>query len=491
MKPLSPTDAMFLWLEQRRHPMHVAGLQLYTPPPGAGKDFVKELLEGWRKHTVAQPPFNLRARFRLGHWFWEDDTEFELDYHVRHSALPQPGRIRELLALVSRLHGALMDRTRPLWELNVIEGLADGRIAVYAKVHHAMFDGVAAARMLAAVLSEDPTEERPPLWAQRRPARTPHAESAPTTPAPTPSRFEPLLGVLRAGAEIMPGIGSGLWEIVRAAHLHPSDAKPFQAPPTMFNVAISGSRRFAAQSYSLERIKALGKAAGATVNDVTLAVCSGALRRYLQAQNALPDKPLIAMVPVSVRSADHEEGGNHVAMLLANLATNVEDPLARLKLIKESTTAAKERLGKMSRLEQVAHAAAMATPMGPSILTGYAKKRPIFNLVISNVPGPKKPLYMNGLPLDEIYPVSIPMDYMALNITIGGYCDQLGFGYTACRRSVPGLQRFLDHTDESLRELEAALGLGQPAAADAAAVSASEPVAAVAAGNGASEELRE
>src|ERR1700689_5224716 len=161
-KPLSPTDAMFLGLEGPRQPMHVAGLHLYTPPAGSGADFVQKLVEAWREHPQACEPFNQRVKFRLGPWFWEEDTEFELDYPLRHSALPRPGRIRELLSLVSRLQGTLMDRTRPLWEINLIEGLADGRVALCMKVHHSLFDGVAAMKMMAAVLSPDPLEQRPP-----------------------------------------------------------------------------------------------------------------------------------------------------------------------------------------------------------------------------------------------------------------------------------------------------------------------------------------
>jgi diacylglycerol O-acyltransferase / wax synthase len=454
MKPLSPTDAMFLWLEGRRQPMHVAALQLYTPPAGAGFDFVQKLVESWRDHITAEYPFTQRVKFRLGHWFWEDDTEFELDYHLRHSALPRPGRVRELLALVSRLHGALMDRTRPLWEIHVIEGLADGRLAMYVKLHHALFDGVASMRLMQSVLSEDPTERRPPIWAQRRKPR-PSAPAETPSPAPMPGLVE---RALRAGSEIVPGVGSGLRELVRSAHGRESDAQPFHAPPTMFNVKISGSRRFAAQSYQLDRFKTIGKAAGATINDVTLAVCSGALRRYLLAHDALPDKPLIAMVPVSVRGTD-SEGGNQVSILLANLATHLEDPLERMRRVIESTTLAKDRLSKMSRLERIAHAAAMSAPMGASMVTGHARRRPIYNVVISNVPGPQKPFFLDGMRLDESYPVSIPIDYLALNITITGYDGQLGFGYVACRSSVPALQRMLDCTDDALAELESALGI--------------------------------
>jgi diacylglycerol O-acyltransferase len=222
----------------------------------------------------------------------------------------------------------------------------------------------------------------------------------------------------------------------------------------MFNVRISSSRRFAAQSFSLARIKKVGKAAGATVNDVALAMCAGALREYLVTHNALPGQPLIAMVPVSVRAADGPEGGNQVAVILANLATQVEDAGQRLETIVASTRRAKERMAQMNRVEQMAYAAAALSPMAVTSLLGLDRFRPAFNLVISNVPGPTKPLYWNGARLDESYPVSIPIDGQAINITLTSYCDQVAFGYTACRRSVPGMQRLLDFTENALAELE-------------------------------------
>jgi diacylglycerol O-acyltransferase len=461
---------MFLWLEGWRQPMHVGALQLYTPPADAGPDFVRQLVDSWRGHPTAQPPFDHHAHFRFGHWFWEPDAEFELDYHLRHSALPRPGRVRELLSLVSRLHGTLMDRTRPLWEIHLIEGLADGRLALYVKIHHAMFDGVAAMRLMTKALSADPDLRKPPLWAQVRPPRQPVEPLGVGVGVPdgvadaAPGLLE---RALRFGAEIAPGVSSGLRELVRKDSLGDADAQPFHAPPTMFNVKISGSRRFAAQSYALERVRAIGKATGASVNDVILGVCAGTLRRYLLSQQALPDRPLIAMVPVSVRdvgatpgaSDDGGGGGNQISILLANLATDLDDPLARLQRIVDSTTMAKDRLSQMTRLERIAHAGAMSAPMGASMVTGHARKRPIYNVIISNVPGPRETLYVDGLRLDESYPVSIPVDYLALNITVTGYAGKLGFGFIACRRSVPALQRMLDCTDESIAELEAALGL--------------------------------
>ncbi len=458
MKALSPTDSLFMWMETRSQPMHIAGLNLYTPPKGAGPGFVGQLMTAWRAHLTAQAPFNQRPVLKMGRWFWEADTEFELDYHLRHLALPQPGRIRELLALVSQLHASLLDRNRPLWEVYVIEGLPGGRFATYSKIHHALVDGVTGARIMADALSATQKTIKSPLWAQQ-------LVKHPRAPLGTASQrlLQSISDAARAGGEILPGLGSGLWELVRR-NANDAAAQPFQAPPTPFNVRISGSRRFAAQSFSLARFKSIGKAAGATVNDVTLAVCAGVLRRHLLAQNALPGAPLIAMVPVSLHGQT-DAGGNQVALLLANLNTDEPNPALRLQKIVASTTLAKNRLKGMGRLEKLAHAAASLAPAGPSVLSGDARKRPPFNVVISNVPGPAHTLYLNRARLDEVYPVSIPTHYLALNITISGYGDALGFGFVACRRSVPSLQRMLDYTEESLQELEGARA--RPTAPDA------------------------
>lgn len=453
MQALSPTDSAFLWMETRNQPMHVAGLNIYTPPAGAGVDFVAQLLEQWGRQVSAQPPFNLRPVLRMGLWHWEEDKEFELNYHLRHLALPYPGRIRELLIMVSRLHGNLLDRNRPLWEAYVIEGLPEGRFATYIKIHHALVDGVTGARMMASGLSRSATEQKPPLWTQ-----TYKAHPAGNKPVAAAGLLQQISDAAKAGRDILPGIGAGLWDMLRvgAGAAQGDAALPFQAPASPFNVEISGSRRFAAQSYALSRLRRIGAAAGATINDVTLAICAGALRRYLQAQKKLPAKPLIAMVPVSLHG-ETDAGGNQVTLLLANLATHLDDPVQRLQAIVRSTSEAKQRLSTMPRLQKMAHGMTTIAPLGPGMVTGSARRRPVFNVVISNVPGPKETLYLNTARLDEVYPVSIATHYLALNITISGYGDKLGFGYTACRRSVPALQRMLDYTDESIAELEAAL----------------------------------
>ncbi len=457
MKPMNPQDGLFFIIEQRKQPMHVASLQIFTPPKGAGDDFVQTLYQSWRTHLAASKPFNLRPVKQSGLWCWEEDKEFDLDYHLRHLALPRPGRIRELLVLVSQLHATLLDRNRPLWECYLIEGLADGRFALYLKIHHGLVDGVTGIRMVSAALSTRAKEIKPPIWAQVH-AKPGRPASTAALPVAKKSLLQPLYDAYQTGSEVLPGLGSGLLDVIRG-ELGKGRGRitlPLQAPPTPFNVEITGSRRFVAQSYSLERIKRLGAVAEATVNDVTLALCASALRQYLQAHDALPGKSLTAMVPVSLHG-ETSKGGNQVGIILASLATDVADPVERLAKIVASTSAAKKRLKLMSRVEKMAHAAMTLAPMLPGTLTGGSLKRPVFNVVISNVPGPQETLYLNGARLDEAYPVSIPADYQALNITVSSNGENLGFGFTACRRSVPGLQRMVDHIEMALRELEAAL----------------------------------
>lgn len=452
MKALSPQDAMFLIMERRRQPMHVAGLQLFTSPAGTGAKFARELVDHARGFQQPERPWNQRLSFRRGFWHWRDDEHFDLDHHFRYISLPQPGRIRELLAYVSHEHSGLMDRSRPLWEMHAIEGLPDNRFAVYSKIHHALFDGMSAMKVARSFFTEDPDiDDSPPLWAM-----PPRKRSRTAGEINTANPFTALTDAVAANYRVLPGIYRGLKDLFGSADA--TEVKPYQAPPTIFNQNISASRRFAGDTYELERMKRVAKACSATLNDIALAMCSGALREYLIANNALPDRPLIAMVPVSVASADHD-GGNQVAAILANLGTHIADPSIRLKTIIQSTKAAKSRMKEMSRVEQLAYAGAALGAIPLTTVTGFDKIHPPFNVVISNVPGPEKPLYWNGARLDEMYPLSIPIDGQAMNITLNSYTDRMAFGFTACSRRVPSMQRLLDYTEKALADLETAADL--------------------------------
>jgi diacylglycerol O-acyltransferase len=454
MKALSPADQLFLWMEKRQQPMHVGGLQLFTFPEGAGPEYVKDLADSLRTYSRPQPPFNQRLIRGFTQTFWEEDPHFDLEHHFRHEALPRPGRVRELLARISAEHSNLMDRERPLWEVHLIEGLEGRRFALYTKAHHAMTDGVSAMRLNIRAFSTDPNERHlPPIWA-----------IPPQTTAPPPTtrhivnslaRFHSTLGKQLA---TLPTVIREINQTILNTRHNTKQVSIFQAPQSILNQPITGSRRFAAQSYPIARIKAIGKALGGTVNDVVLAICASALREYLISQHALPNDPLIAMVPVSIRQ-DNSEGGNHVAMILANLATHIADPSRRIQIIMDSVKAAKERLSRMTPEEALNYTALMMTPTGIQMATGVAPKLQAFNVVISNVPGPKEPLYWNGAALKGIYPLSIPVDRIALNITLLSYIDQLEVGLTACRRTLPSMQRLLDYLETGIHELEVATGI--------------------------------
>ncbi|MCU1455234.1 MAG: diacylglycerol O-acyltransferase [Acidimicrobiales bacterium] len=458
MAPMPLTDAMFLLGETREHPMHVGGLQLFTAPEGAGPDFLRQLHEDVLEHDDVSPLFRRRA-YRslttLGQWAWGDDPQMDLEYHVRHSALPRPGRIRELLALTSRLHGTLLDRNRPLWEAHLIEGLEGRQFAVYTKIHHAMFDGVAALRLLGRALSEDPDErDAPPPWAlPPRPRRTGSVGSADALSLPQRAAT----GVARAASEMV-GVGQALVTMVQEALHDQAASLPFQAPRTMLNVPITGARRFAAQSWSLDRVKRVAKDTGSTLNDVVLAMSAGALRAYLDEQGELPEQSLIAMVPVALRKAeDSDAGGNAVGTILCNLGTAIVDPLDRLDLIRTSMAHGKAALSGLSPTQITAISAIAMAPLALAPLYRFeGVMPPPFNVVISNIPGPRRPLYWNGARLDGVYPLSIPTDGQAFNITVTSYDDHLEFGLTGCRRRVPHLQRMLAHLETALAELEAA-----------------------------------
>ncbi|MGB3483759.1 MAG: wax ester/triacylglycerol synthase family O-acyltransferase [Mycobacterium sp.] len=456
MELISPTDSVFLVGESREHPMHVGGLQLYQPPEGAGNDFVRELYQEMVAHNEFGPTFRKHPATILGgiaNLGWAYDDDVDIDYHLRRSALPQPGRVRDLLELTSRVHGTLLDRHRPLWEIYLVEGLTDGRFAVLTKVHHALIDGVSALKLVEQTLSEDPddTEVRVPWDPPRPPRRHKPRSSGASSVIPGFSRAVET-------AEALAALIPSTWTLARSALLEQRLTMPFGAPKTMFNVKIGGARRVAAQSWPLERIRRIKSAAGVTLNDVVLAMCASALRAYLLDHGELPEAPLIAMVPVSLRDGgDGGSGGNQVGTILCNLATNLDDPARRLTVISESMSDNKKIFAGLSRTQQLALSALMIAPLGLAVVPGFvATTPPPFNIVISNVPGPRKPLYWKGARLDGNYPLSIVLDGLALNITMVSNGDNLDFGLVGCRRSVPHLQRLLGYLEDALKDLERA-----------------------------------
>ncbi|MFL1454525.1 WS/DGAT/MGAT family O-acyltransferase [Marinobacter sp. GN3S48] len=462
MKRLSSHDAGFLYAERSNMPMHVGGLHLYNYPEGADQDWLREQLTLSTAPVVY--PFNQKlhwplSRGGLPHWVEEDDID--LEYHIRHYSVPKPGRYREMFALVSSLHSTPTHRDRPLWEAHIMEGVDKNRFAIYFKLHHALADGGAAVKILQNSLSEDPEKRGMlPPWANPMPRRA-KAKSAGGSSLVALSAVAEQVQT-QVGA--IPGVLKGLkkyYDGIRRGELDGIVA-PFQAPASMLNQRISQSRRFVAQAYSLTRIKTLAKQYDATLNDIVMAITASALRRYLLEHNALPEQALTALVPVSVRPADSDDYGNAVSLVIASLATNELDPIERLRKIQRSMKEGKELVASMTQSEIMLYSTLMSLPIGLPMLLGMSSQtlRPPFNVTISNVPGPRKPLYWNGAELQGHYPVSIVTNGVALNITVTSYVDQMEFGIVACRKTVPGMQRLIDYLDEALMELEAGAGKG-------------------------------
>jgi diacylglycerol O-acyltransferase / wax synthase len=472
MKKLNFLDTAFLLMESRETPMHVGGFNLFTLPEGADEQkFLHRLAANLRSATELQPPFGDRLKTGrlglLGSAYWEPDNSLDLDYHIRHSALPKPGRFRELFALVSRLHGTLLDRNRPLWEMHLIEGLQKRQFAVYSKYHHAAIDGVRSIHLTQSMYSTNPRarihdsplslaagERYRANLAAQLPRDVSDAELRNVADA-LKARFDSgqhIFGALKRVTEAWTGRGGALtlpW---------------LNVPQTSINTPVDGARRFVAQSWPFARIRAVAKALDGTFNDAVLAMCAGALRIHLRNQGELPSQSLKAMVPVSLRRAGDIDSANAVAAISADLATNVEDPVKRFAAIKASMVAGKALYQDMSAGE--AQLFAQLTQMPGLLLMplGLISRFPPYSTTISNVPGPRQPMYWNGARLEGIYPASIVAEGMALNITLVTYDKNVDFGIVACRRTLPQVQRFIDYLEQALVELEEATGLRKPKA---------------------------
>jgi WS/DGAT/MGAT family acyltransferase len=345
--------------------------------------------------------------------------------------------------LISQLHSTALDKAHPLWSIHVIEGLSGGRFAIFGKMHHAMADGVAALGMVDAWLSDDPqARDLPPLWAAQRRRRGKATESA----ASLIAQFASAPRLLGAGAHAAYKALTGV------------SARPWTAPRSPINTPITAHRRVATQSFELDRFRNLAKRSGGTINDVVLAVCAGALRRYLGGMGELPDRPLITNIPVSVRRSDTEaEGGNAISWAMVSLSTHIEDPVTRLAAIQAATRRAKHELDRMGADTIDTYTLLAVTPILAEQLAGLGGHiRPMYNVPISNVPGPRQPKYLDGAVLRDLYALTVLYGGQALNLVVVSHTDRLNFAFTACADSLPHVQRLAGHCHDALVELERA-----------------------------------
>jgi diacylglycerol O-acyltransferase len=466
MQQLTGMDASFLALETANTTGHVGGLSVLDPSTASEPLTLARLTEVMAERLPLVPVLRrklLNVPLGLDQPYWIDDGDFDIEYHVREIALPRPGSDAQLTEQVSRLHARPLDRSRPLWEIYLITGLARDRAAVYSKIHHAAVDGVSGTELLTVLFDLTPAGREPPA------AEPFHPEGPPSLPvlaarAAMRLAWRPVQTVritnelVRLLPTLAPPVGTLVGEILG---LNRGDGaviatRPGRAPATPFNRAITPHRRFAFRSVDLDTVKAVKKTFGVSVNDVVMAICAGALRRWLIDHDALPGQPLVAMIPVSVRDpASQGALGNRVSAMLAPLPTNVTDPGLRLQIVHSATQAAKAQQaeipqGLVDQISDFAVPALTARAARVVFATGLLHRLPPFNVTISNVPGPNVPVYMCGARLVAHYPVSVVTDGQGLNITLVGYLGQLHFGLVACRELVPDIDALAGYLVDEL-----------------------------------------
>jgi diacylglycerol O-acyltransferase / wax synthase len=458
MDHLSGLDATFLHLESPEMPMHVGSLCVLDLPEGfASDDFFEHAKQRVAERMHLADLFTRKLAlipFDLSNPVWVQDEDMDLDYHVRHITLPKPGSNRQLQQYVARLHSSLLDRSRPLWEFFIIDGLKSGQVALYTKAHHAGMDGQAGIAVAQAIFDLEPTGRvvKPPRPRVRRHQyQLGMAELGGAALRNTAQQFVKLFQtaptILRALRDtVVPAPdenGKRHWGM-------PKSIKLF-GPRTLLNVSVTNQRTFAGRTIPMAETKFIGKTLGGSLNDVVMCTTAGALRRYLKAHNNLPLKTLLAAVPVSLREAGDASANNQVSMMTMTLATDIADPVLRLLAINKASEASKAMMGRVKTAIPtdfplfgapwlMSGVAAIASRSG--ILNALP---PIANLVISNVPGSPVPLYFAGAKLASFYPVSIVVHSMALNVTVQSYAGRLDYGLIACRRAVPDITDLGDY----------------------------------------------
>jgi diacylglycerol O-acyltransferase / wax synthase len=480
VRQLTALDQQFLALEDSRHYGHVGGLAILDPSTAPGGELTLIGLQNLIADRLPLvPPFHWRlieVPFDLDYGYWLEDPEFDLEFHVRELALAPPGTDAQLADQVARIFSRPLDRSRPLWELYLIHGLPRGRVAVMTKIHHAVIDGMSGAEIIGALLDITPEGREPPPPLDRSTATKPgQLEMLARGIVGVPRYPLRLLGsVPRALPNVqevpslsgIPGLkaaGKVAATAQRALGRSPVVGQMDLAPPrTSFNGRVSSHRRFAFNQLPLDDVKDIKNAYGFSVNDVVVSICAGAVRRWLLKHEELPDEPLVAQIPVSVRT-DEQRGtfGNRILLMTAPLYTDIEDPVQRLRETHAALVEMKERhralpADLLRDANQFVPPALFSRAAQLTFSLSASKRgRPAWNLVISNVPGPQIPLYMAGARLEAQYPISVITDGMGLNITVMSYCGQLNFGIVADREQMPDVWSLTDWLREALDELRA------------------------------------
>jgi WS/DGAT/MGAT family acyltransferase len=457
LQSLSGLDAGFLYLEAAGTPMHVGSLMLIELPKKRRYDFHGALLAHLAERLPRAPALRRvlqEAPLDLGHPMWSEAATLDLRRHVRRRRLPGAGGVASLQRLVGRLHAEPLPRHAPLWQFVVIENVGPGLVALYSKVHHALLDGQGGIALAQALLDIAPTKPRSATPAAKQKAAQPRRRDlARTATRASVGQFAKLLRALPTSLKFAGDAArrSGLVGGLRANLL--------LAPRTPFNRQVGSARRFAALSLDLQEAKALARGYGVSLNDIVLAICSAALRDALNDAGQLPKRPLVAAMPVSLREAGNQDVNNQVSMVQCSLASDIADPVERLRAIHASTAQIKQRVAAFKDLIPSDFPGLAAPIWAAGLSRLWARGRiaeklpPLANVAISNVPGPPVPLYLAGARLRHYYPVSIVTHGLALNITVQSYAGQLEFGLTACADAVANPRVLADSIADAMREL--------------------------------------
>ena len=452
MEKLNFQDAFFLRAESPSCPFHVAGLMIFTPPEAAPANYFRRLAATLGQLNGLWPVFSkkLHDPDATRTFAWVEATDFDGRDHVYHYSLPQPGRMSDLLRLVSRAYEGPLDRTRPLWEVHLIEGLPGGQFALYVMVHHALVDGVGGLRMIDELLDRSPRGNVPtsPVQREARPNKD--------RPGLTQTLGDSLDALLKQAAAI-PEVSGLLASMGRDTLSGRKDTPqlPFSAPHSIINSELDARRGIVTCDFPLGRLRAIGARFDGTINDALIAICGGALRQYLLTQNALPKKSLDAGVPVSIK-ADSAQDGNQLGYILCPLGTDISDPAKRMARIVRTTRKAKRDLDHVSPTANADFANLMFMPYLVLTLTGQTQRLPPpYNITVSNVPGPAGVQYLEGARLNKIYPLNIITDGMGLSATAISYNSKLFVSVITCPSRQPGigsLDKYMKANYEALRD---------------------------------------
>lgn len=451
-KSLTLVDLAFLALESQVQTGHVGGLAIFKLPKGAKSGFFQRVVETQSDWRRAEGIFRLVLRRKGVGLGWVEDEHVDVEPHIHYLALPKLGSRRQLYTLAERLHAQPLNRLHPLWEVAFIEGLEGGHGAMYIKIHHALVDGISAIRLLLGTFSSSPDEPSRLLWQVQLPKRQAKNDEEQDH---TNSVIQKLTLAVEGVVAVAPvASAETLRSLLHAVGLHNGpEVSTFMAPRTILNSQITDRRRFASYDFSVREIRAVAKHAGATMNNVVLMICASALRQYLLDQQALPETSLTAWMPISTRREGDNRPSNQIAMACVSLATNVADVRARFQTIRASAEAAKQDT--LTRSPEANNWLAVlrgSLPLVTDLLKLNEVVAPAANLTISNVPGLNQEFYFYGAKLEVIYPLSVLMGTVGLNITLLSCGDTLGVGLLACPDTVPHLEKLAAYLGEAFTE---------------------------------------